>query len=297
VALNDAGSIAFGAVYGPPHTVNPFREREGVYQVIAGSAVPIAENTLNSPGTYHTIDTRSVAINNHGTVAFYARPHGGAVGIYSGSDPAASALITSAGPFEDFSSFLDINDAGLLAFVAREDGQFSRGVYRGLDPTAGRLALEGPQFLSFGPVDINNPGDGAFGAFLAGGGQAIYIAPAGSTSPTRITGTGDTLFGAPVQQAFMARGGLNDLGHVAFHYILTDGRTGIAVAQLSNSGCYANCDNSTTAPALNVADFTCFLVRFAAGDQYANCDNSTTAPILNVADFTCFLQRFAAGCP
>jgi hypothetical protein len=61
--------------------------------------------------------------------------------------------------------------------------------------------------------------------------------------------------------------------------------------------CYANCDGSTQAPVLNVADFTCFLQRFAAGDTYANCDNSTTAPTLNVADFTCFLQQFAAGCP
>jgi hypothetical protein len=61
--------------------------------------------------------------------------------------------------------------------------------------------------------------------------------------------------------------------------------------------CYANCDASTTSPVLNVADFTCFLQRFAGGESYANCDQSTTAPVLNVADFTCFLQRFAAGCP
>jgi hypothetical protein len=61
--------------------------------------------------------------------------------------------------------------------------------------------------------------------------------------------------------------------------------------------CYANCDQSTAAPVLNVADFTCFLQRFAAGDNYANCDQSTAPPVLNVADFTCFLQRFAAGCP
>jgi murein tripeptide amidase MpaA len=61
--------------------------------------------------------------------------------------------------------------------------------------------------------------------------------------------------------------------------------------------CYANCDGSTAAPELNVADFTCFLQRFAAGESYANCDESTAAPVLNVADFTCFLQRFAAGCP
>ncbi len=61
--------------------------------------------------------------------------------------------------------------------------------------------------------------------------------------------------------------------------------------------CYANCDNSTTAPALNVLDFSCFLNKFAAGDPYANCDGSTLAPVLNVLDFSCFLNRFAAGCP
>ena len=61
--------------------------------------------------------------------------------------------------------------------------------------------------------------------------------------------------------------------------------------------CYANCDNSTTAPLLNVLDFGCFLNRFAAGDPYANCDGSTAAPTLNVLDFGCFLDRFAAGCP
>jgi hypothetical protein len=62
--------------------------------------------------------------------------------------------------------------------------------------------------------------------------------------------------------------------------------------------CYANCDLSSAAAVLNVQDFTCFLKRFAAGDEaYANCDNSTTWPALNAQDFTCFLQRYAAGCP
>jgi hypothetical protein len=64
----------------------------------------------------------------------------------------------------------------------------------------------------------------------------------------------------------------------------------------SGGVCYANCDGSTTPPILNVADFTCFLNKFAAGDPYANCDGSTTPPVLNVADFTCFLNKFAAGC-
>ena len=70
-----------------------------------------------------------------------------------------------------------------------------------------------------------------------------------------------------------------------------------ALAAASGVACYANCDNSTTAPILNVLDFSCFLNKFAAGDPYANCDSSTTPPVLNVLDFSCFLNRFAAGCP
>ncbi len=61
--------------------------------------------------------------------------------------------------------------------------------------------------------------------------------------------------------------------------------------------CYANCDNSTVPPLMNVGDFTCFLMKYAAGDSYANCDGSTSAPVLNVQDFSCFLQKYAAGCP
>ena len=61
--------------------------------------------------------------------------------------------------------------------------------------------------------------------------------------------------------------------------------------------CYANCDNSSNPPVLNINDYTCFLNRYAGGDSYANCDHSTTPPVLNVNDFTCFLNTYAAGCP
>jgi hypothetical protein len=44
------------------------------------------------------------------------------------------------------------------------------------------------------------------------------------------------------------------------------------------AACYANCDSSTTAPVLNVSDFSCFLNNFAAASPYANCDGSTTPP-------------------
>jgi hypothetical protein len=60
--------------------------------------------------------------------------------------------------------------------------------------------------------------------------------------------------------------------------------------------CYANCDQSTALPFLNINDYVCFQQAFAAGNSYANCDGSTAMPNLNVNDFVCFQQRFAAGC-
>jgi probable HAF family extracellular repeat protein len=92
-----------------------------------------------------------------------------------------------------------------------------------------------------------------------------------------------------------AASGINDAGQ-----IIGTARSAVGELRavlLTPILCYANCDSSTTAPLLNVGDFTCFLQRFAAGDSYANCDGSTTAPALNVGDFTCFLQRFGAACP
>jgi hypothetical protein len=71
----------------------------------------------------------------------------------------------------------------------------------------------------------------------------------------------------------------------------------IGAFEFQGTTCYPNCDGSTLSPAINVADFTCFLQKYAAGNPYANCDGSTVAPILNVGDFSCFLQRFTAGCP
>ncbi|MEX2219847.1 MAG: hypothetical protein WD749_13935 [Phycisphaerales bacterium] len=71
----------------------------------------------------------------------------------------------------------------------------------------------------------------------------------------------------------------------------------VSVQPAGPAACYANCDNSTQAPVLNVADFGCFLTRYAAGEAYANCDESTQPPVLNVADFGCFLTKYAAGCP
>ncbi|MFN0131674.1 MAG: choice-of-anchor J domain-containing protein [Phycisphaerales bacterium] len=93
-------------------------------------------------------------------------------------------------------------------------------------------------------------------------------------------------------------------GRIAFRYFVEGGGTfgvhgnyiGIDTLSLAPADCAANCDGSTATPRLNVADFICFMNRFAAGDERANCDESTTPPMLNVADFICFNNVFQAGC-
>ena len=87
------------------------------------------------------------------------------------------------------------------------------------------------------------------------------------------------------------------LGDPTLFYIFQMWTVGADNIGLSNYPfCYANCDQSTVPPILNVNDFQCFLNRFAAGDSWANCDASGPPPWLNAADFQCFLNHFAAGC-
>jgi outer membrane protein assembly factor BamB len=118
------------------------------------------------------------------------------------------------------------------------------------------------------------------GSFAASGARGVYQLPGGNILWTN--GSGAHSFDPTTSVSTQVSSG-------GFQYLdlLTLG---------GPQPCYANCDGSTTEPILNVADFTCFLSKFAAGDPYANCDGSTTEPILNVADFTCFLSKFAAGC-
>jgi alpha-tubulin suppressor-like RCC1 family protein len=63
-----------------------------------------------------------------------------------------------------------------------------------------------------------------------------------------------------------------------------------------------NTDGQCTVPAPNTGFLAVGAVAFhslglKADPCYPNFDASTAVPTLNVADFTCFLQRFAAGCP
>ncbi|MFN0133934.1 MAG: GC-type dockerin domain-anchored protein [Phycisphaerales bacterium] len=140
--------------------------------------------------------------------------------------------------------------------------QGSGGFHNG--PTLGPVVQGPPNF----PPNLWIPN--AVGAFLTWKG----------TSPNNLAQ------GQMLWSNLMAGGG----GNFANFVVATSVKCG------GGGGCYANCDNSTVAPILNVNDFICFQNAFAAGDPSANCDGSTTPPVLNVNDFICFQNAFAAGC-
>jgi glucose/arabinose dehydrogenase len=130
-------------------------------------------------------------------------------------------------------------------------------------------------------------------AFATPNGHLFYIDPASPSQIRRLRIGADD---RPLNK-FVKGFGKDEQGEIYVMVGSTGGPSGTSGQVLKLVACFANCDGSTAPPALNVADFTCFLNNFAAGKASANCDLSTTAPILNVADFTCFLNRFAAGCP
>jgi hypothetical protein len=202
-------------------------------------------------------------------------------------------------------TMIDIDAAGPLGVsnaATFNVGQltFMSGVWEGIEMTQ-RLDLQAGvpytfdfDWLAKRESATNNAQGGRFELIVDG--VVIATANAGPTTgttpipghltaPYTPTATGNPFVGVRITRPFQP-------GGLLFQYVdnFTIGGGGPAP-------CYANCDESTVAPVLNVQDFTCFLQRYAAGESYANCDESTVAPTLNVQDFTCFLQSYAAGCP
>jgi hypothetical protein len=157
---------------------------------------------------------------------------------------------------------------------------------------------------------LSHPGDvTSFPALIAFGGAGRWVEAVGAYNAYRrgarqtfLTGASILYRRSNVEPGYQPNSaGLPDvaLGGLGLAELIQPGSLSLvcALPHQPCGGCYANCDASTAAPALNVNDFSCFLNRFSAGDPYANCDMSTTPPTLNVNDFSCFLNRYAEGCP
>jgi hypothetical protein len=185
-------------------------------------------------------------------------------------------------------------DAGGMAYDSRRGTVVLHG---GFDATYSTQTWE---LTSAGPPIVQQPAS----VTAASGQPATFtvVAPGASSFQWRRNSAplsnGGNISGATTATLTINPVGAGDAGSYDVQVANACGTGTSDPATLTVGGsCYPNCDSSTSPPVLNVADFTCFLQKFAAANPYANCDNSTAAPVLNVADFTCFLQKYAAGCP
>jgi hypothetical protein len=239
------------------------------------------------------INSRGVAIGhaggNVGGESFF-------IDVASGQYTLMSTVVPYTGP--GATTAWDINDNGVVVGTRAGTGLVYHYGYVYSPVTGARvLPLPPEQYQrAFTPTTINNAGQivGEINTPLATTHACLYDDPHGF----RDLNDPSVVAGIPAGFILQHSSRINNNGWIVGYG--TGGGWYIASFLLrprTAGGCYANCDGSVAAPVLNVADFSCFLQKFAAGDGYANCDGSVAAPVLNVADFSCFLQRFAAGCP
>jgi hypothetical protein len=282
-----------------------------IYQINAANAD--LTNMVQVTLAGHTVDRAlTLAVNpldNSLWAVLQTTPVGGGSGRRLATINPATGVATLVGDLSDQVSCLAFRSNGTLYGVTGDGAATPETLYTINTATAAAT-------LAF---PLGNGADGetiAFGStgllyHSSGNSTALFesinvdtqvITPLGSASGEMFamglhTGLG-AMFGTDIDSDLftinLATGARTFIGTMADQLGLSTNR-GFAV--VSASVCYPNCDNSTTAPVLNVQDFTCFLQRYAAGESYANCDNSTVQPVLNVQDFTCFLQSYAAGCP
>jgi len=169
--LNDFGAVAFVAGLG--------NGQQGVFLGDGTSTTNIAETDGSFAGFGGTIPD----VNNDGLVAFFAFQSTGEQGVFTGDGNSTMTFVDSQGPYQEF-RFPNVNAAGAVLFEAILDGQSSRGLYVGPDPSTDKVVAPGDQLFdsmvvnAFGAGDqaLNDRGEVVFYAVLADGRGVIVKA-------------------------------------------------------------------------------------------------------------------------
>jgi hypothetical protein len=259
-----------------------------------GCAIMTQEACIAAGGTYHGHKTTCAQANRPPATVFEEPlPDAGEL-------PATAAMAAGSGPLLAIrGSFHHFTDTDMYRIGICDPANF----HAEMSFRAGYVA----EMFLFDLSEVGIAGCYGFGGppaitsqFMAGRPAGEYYLAVSSFYKQPRSGSQQPLWQMHYDNIERAPDGLGALSPIS-HWDVSGGAGGDYTIILSGACfispvCYANCDGSTTEPILNVADFSCFLSKFAAGDPYANCDGSTTPPVLNVADFSCFLGEFAAGC-
>ncbi|MEX2168639.1 MAG: choice-of-anchor tandem repeat NxxGxxAF-containing protein [Pirellulales bacterium] len=216
--INASGTVAFQGN-------KPFESpSQGIYTGAGGALTFIAGNEIGSP--FSEFSSGGIeAINDAGTVAFYARRRasaGGGEGIFtrSGAGPITTVADSTSGVFSGLSSQPAINAGGSVAFSG--DGT-APGVLAGIfvvAPGGGVTTIVDASdgFTGPGTTSLNNSGTVAFVA-RNGSVQGIFTGNGGA-----LTTVADESDGF---RQFLSTPAINNNGLVVFDALLEDNRRGI----------------------------------------------------------------------
>ena len=234
--INNAGTVAYG---GDPSnaTILTRTGTADAQTLVSATALP-GSNALAAP------TLTGLAINNSGTVAFYASQVASGAscrcGIYTAGPGAPPTPVAPLQEILSASVVPQLNDNGAIAFLGTYQGV--KGVFVASNGQIAAAVDLGTQVVSLGSssnVSINSKGEVAYWAkfgispFVEG----IFTGP--DQVADKVIGTGDPLFGSVVSdiaESQVAGRFLNDNGQVAFSYKLSNGLSGIAVATPVASG-------------------------------------------------------------
>lgn len=260
VSLNDQGEVAFEALVGPG--VN-----EGIFSNAGGTLSLVVRDGDAAPGVGDGVSFIALdapVLNNQGEVAFTGFLTGpditssnrSAIFSNTGGDLSLAVREGDAAPgTEDGTSFdslgdAELNDQGEIAFQAelRGDGVTNLNNSAIFSDAGGTLSLvartgdaapgteDGVLFAFFGDPALNNQGEIAFEALLAGGNAnnvGIFIESDGILSLLLRKGDlvdlGDGDLATIIALSFI-NDGFNDAGQLAFTASFSDGRDGFFLA-------------------------------------------------------------------
>jgi hypothetical protein len=266
-AISDTGNVAFRATYssgggsvlrssstGLQEVFNDVNSLNNVrinnadrvlssVQNGSGNPIEVQSRTVTGTTTIHASNASSGAFssyfsggapspdfNNNGDVVLHGILRSNSQdGIYVQSAAGVQAVASGVNGLVFFGNNADINNNGLVAFVARTsaDPAGTLSVYTGSSSVAPTLVASRSSFTSIldnGPA-INDVGDILFQA-TSSGSSAIFSG--GNPLTDRVIGTGDTLDGGKLTGLLFGRGMLNNSGNFVMYAEIDDTNDGIS---------------------------------------------------------------------